>query len=63
MKLIIFGGTTEGRELSERMAAAGALVFIGEGSDRFVYVSVMDGDKFIKDNSTTSPVIVPGPSD
>ena len=24
MKLIIFGGTTEGRELSERMAAAGA---------------------------------------
>ena len=44
-------------------AAAGALVFIGEGSDRFVYVSVMDGDKFIKDNSTTSPVIVPGPSD
>lgn len=44
-------------------AAAGALVFIGEGSDRFVYVSVMDGDKFIKDNSKTAPVIVSGPSD
>ena len=28
MKLIIFGGTTEGRELSERMAAAGALVTV-----------------------------------
>ena len=40
-----------------------ALVFIGEGSDRFVYVSVMDGDKFIKDNSKTAPVIVSGPSD
>ena len=30
MKLIIFGGTTEGRELSERMAAAGALVPVNE---------------------------------
>ena len=28
MKLVIFGGTTEGRELSERMAAAGALVTV-----------------------------------
>ena len=28
MKLIIFGGTTEGRELSERMAAAGAQVTV-----------------------------------
>lgn len=44
-------------------AQNGALVFIGEGSDRFVYVSVMDGDKFIKDNSKTAPVIVSGPPD
>ena len=44
-------------------AEDGALVFIGEGSDRFIYVSVMDGDRFIKDNSKTAPVIVSGPSD
>ena len=44
-------------------AEDGALVFIGEGSDRFIYVSVMDGDRFIKDNSKSAPLIVSGTSD
>lgn len=54
----------QGKERIFRFSADdNALVFIGEGSDRFVYVSVMDGDKFIKDNSKTAPVIVSGPPD